>query len=187
MKHSRMGSVIVSGLVLSLMMAIVVPVAWSGTDVYVIYSGKNKKEKKQLIKTFPKNLSVKSYNADLLAVADYSGIQKAVSKFERAAIIIILKDRPVGLLKGATVKKDLVILQSVKTGVSSSQWQLYVLSQGADISTLGDRIKKRVISKEADLEDIEAIRASNLLLIDEGGIKMSQAVSLLVKHHLAGK
>ena len=187
MKQSRNDSVIFSAVCLSLIMVLSASVVWGGTDVYLIYSGKHKAEKKRLIKAFPKEVSVKAYNADLLAVADYSGIQKAVAKFERAKVIVILRDRPVVLLAGATVKKDLFIVQSVKNGVSSSRWQLYLLSKGEDFSTLGEKIKKRIVSTAADLKDIEAVRASDLLLVDEKGIKMAQAVSLLVENHLSGR
>ena len=73
-------------------------VAGSGVDVYIVFAGKDKKEKKAIKKAMPDNLTVKFYNIDLLALADYSGKQKAIAKLEKAKVVVFVKDAPHELL-----------------------------------------------------------------------------------------
>jgi len=160
------------------------PVVWGAADVYLIYSGKNKADKKLFLKAFPKEIKVKAYNADLLAVADYSGIQKAVAKFDRAQVIVVIKDRPMEMLKGAKIKKDLFIVGSVKEEVRSASWRLYVLKDGTDLSTFGDRINKKLITKIEDLGKGKEIRAADVLLVDEKALEVQRVVSHLLKMSL---
>ena len=42
----------------------------AGVDVYFVYAGRDKKESDRLLNELPKELSVKTYNADLLVLAD---------------------------------------------------------------------------------------------------------------------
>ena len=67
--------------------------AWA-VDVYVVYSGREGNLRKSVTNVMSSNLSVKSYNVDLLALADYSGKQKAVGKISRASVVIIVGSRP---------------------------------------------------------------------------------------------
>lgn len=166
------------------MIALAAPLAWGGVDVYLIYSGKNKAEKKALMKALPGNVKVKAYNADLLAVADYSGIQKAVAKFDKANAIVVLKDRPMEMLKGATVNKDLFIIHSIKTGLASTEWKVYVLNNGVDITSFGEVMRKKHIASINDLEDWKTIRSSDVLLVDDKTLEINKVVSHLVTKSL---
>ena len=160
--------------------------AWAGAggvDVYVVYSGKNKQDKSELKKAFANDISVKFYNVDLLAVADYSGKQKAIAKLEKAQIVVIIKDSPMELLHGATFKANLLIVQSVKNTVQSENWTLYVVGKGMNLAGLG-KLKTHNASKKADLVDSEKLRASDAVLVDETGLGINKAVSVIVEQTL---
>ena len=159
------------------------PKAWAdqgSVDVYVAYSGKNKADKNALKKAFRNDISVKFYNVDLLAVADYSGKQKAIGKFERAKIIVILKDSPMELLQGAKLNTDLIIVQSVKNSVQSEKLNLYLVSKGTDLTALGGRAKTHNASNEGDLSDAGVLRSLDVVLVDETSLDINKAVDLIV-------
>lgn len=163
-----------------IIVALTAPLVWGGVDVYLVYSGSNKAQKTAVMDALPKGIKVKAYNADLLAVADYSGIQKAVAKFDNAEAIIILQDRPMEMLRGATVNKDLYIVESLKTGLASSRWKVYLLKKGADLSSFGDFVREKHITSIDDLSDPKAVRASDVLLVDERTLKVQKVLSYLV-------
>ncbi len=157
--------------------------AW-GADVYVVYAGKHKGVKTQLLKVFPKDLSVKTYNVDLLAVSDYSGKQKVLAKFGTARVVVILLDASMQVLRGSTVKADLMIVESVETTVKSDLWTLYVVSKGTDLSKLGKAVKLLNATKPADLADAEVIRSSKVVIVDEKTLSVFGAVSLIAERVL---
>jgi len=136
------------------------------------------------MEAMPKNIKVKAYNADLLAVADYSGIQKAVAKFEKAGVIVVLRDRPVQMLKGATVSKDLIIVNSGKQGVKSSRWTIYLLDNAADLSLFGAGAKRKTVTTMDDLANKDEIRSSAVLIVDEKKLQIQEVVSNLVGQSL---
>lgn len=144
-------------------------------DVYVAYSGKDKKDKRALKKVFPANLSVKFYNVDLLALADYSGKQKAIAKLEKAKLIVFVKDAPHELLEGSTFKKDIVIFNSAKHGVQSESKTLYIVGKG---TTLSDGLKTRTVN-EADLSNSGTLQSVDAVLVN-GSIDIHNAVALVV-------
>jgi len=187
MKSSRIRSLFVKTTIAFLMLSLAAPLTWGGVDVYLIYSGKNKAEKKALMKALPKNIKVKAYNADLLAVADYSGIQKAVSKFEKAGVIVVLRDRPLQLLKGATVSKDLIIVNSKKQGLKSSRWTIYLLDDAEDLSPFGADAKRKTVTNMDDLKNKDEIRSSDVLIVDEQKIQIQKVVSYLVGQSLVSR
>jgi len=109
--------------------ACVSPVAYA-QDVYVIYNSKDKAAKNALVKALPSDFKVKTYNVNLLALADYSGKQKVLAKLERARLIVIFRDKPMRVLKGTKLKRDLVVVESVADSVTSETWRLYVVAAG---------------------------------------------------------
>ena len=159
---------------------LVAPSTVSAVDAYVLYDGKSKKEKKTFLASLPKAISVKSYNVDLLAVADYSGKQKAISKFQRASVIVILLDGPMKILKGATVKKDLIVVNSKMTTVKSGSWRLHVLAKGTDISKLGKRLKTLEASKADALQKFEDLEPVDVVFVD-GGLDLLQAGAIVTE------
>ncbi len=167
--------------VIFLVWAMVFPTAWAeGLDLYVVYTGKQKKEKDQLLNAFPKDLSVKTYNVDLLVLADYSGKQKAVARLEKARMILILQDSPMEGLKGIQVRRALLVVKSVKKTVKSGEWMLHVVAKGTDLADLGDKVKILEATVEGDLEDAKTIRSSEVVLVNEKSLDLFKAVSLIV-------
>lgn len=181
MRFSKIRPLLIKTTVFLVILSFSTPAVWGATDVYLIYSGKNKADKKLFKKAFPKDIKIKTYNADLLAVADYSGIQKAISKFDKAHVIVILNDRPMEMLKGTRLKKTLIIVQSLKKEVASENLRLYILKEGTDLSALGEGIRKKDVASINDLADEKEIRAADVLLIDEKTLEIQQAVSQLIK------
>jgi len=149
--------------------------AGQNIDVYVVFSGKDKKDKNALKKAFSADLSVKFYNIDLLALADYSGKQKAIAKFEKAKVIVFVKDSPHELLEGSTFRKDIVIFNSAKNGVQSEGKTLYIALKG---TTLDGGLKTRNAT-EADLLDSEILQATDAVVVN-GSIDIHHAVALVV-------
>jgi len=154
------------------------PLAW-GADVYVVYAGKDKSNKTQLVKALPSDLSVKAYNVDLLAVSDYSGKQKVLAKFSGARLVVILLDASMLILEGSTVNTGLMIVKSVKQTVRSDEWTVYVVTKGTDLTNLGRTVKILTATRPGDLTDAREIRASNVIVVDEARLGFFKAVSLI--------
>lgn len=155
-------------------------VTWAGLDAYIVYAGKSKAEKKQLLKDLPDDLSVKAYNVDLLAVADYSGKQKVMAKIQRAALIVILHDGPMEILKGFTVKPNLIIVKSLLKTVQSKERTLYVLSKGTDLANLGKRVKTLEATGRGQLQDAKALESADAVVVDESALDILKALSVLM-------
>lgn len=150
-------------------------VAGSGVDVYIVFAGKDKKEKKAIQKALPDNLTVKFYNVDLLALADYSGKQKAIAKLEKAKVVVFVKDAPHELLEGISLATAAVIFNSAKSGVQSSTKTLYVVGTGI---SLGGGLKTHNAT-EADLRNLELLRSTDAVLL-KGTTDIHNAVALVV-------
>lgn len=110
-------------------------------EVYVVYSGKDSQEKQRFLDAFPPEFTVKSYNVDRLRAGDYPEKQKALTMFQNAIVIVFLSDEPMQLFKGSTLSRDLVIVESIMTGVTSIGRTLYVLSQDMDSDHLEKQLK----------------------------------------------
>ena len=174
--------VLVVTFVLSLAPGSTQPSVWAeeGLDVYIIYSGKTRGAIHLLAKSIPKYLSVKSYNANLLVLADYSGKQKAISKFHRARLIVILGDQTLEILESGKLKRALVIVGSTKTNMKSDVKTLYVVSKGTNLDDL--RAKKIITAKDRlDLATLDKVRAVDVVLVDQDRLKIMEAVSLIIE------
>ena len=88
------------------------------------------------------------------------------------------------VLRGSTVKADLMIVESVETTVKSDLWTLYVVSKGTDLSKLGKAVKLLNATKPADLADAEVIRSSKVVIVDEKTLSVFGAVSLIAERVL---
>ena len=153
----------------------------SDLDVYVVFSGKDKKDKKALKAALPANLKVKYYNVDLLAVADYSGKQKAIAKFETAKMIVIVKDSPLELLQGSTFAKSLLVMQGARNSVKSENWTVYVVGKGTDLSALGGNLKTLNAASVEDLSDLGLLQSTDAIFVDESAINIYDAVATIVQ------
>jgi hypothetical protein len=62
-----------------------------GIDIFVVYSGEDKAINKAVKGALKESYQVKSYNVDLLALADYTGKQKVTSKISKAKLVVFVK------------------------------------------------------------------------------------------------
>lgn len=78
-------------------------------DVMVVYTGENKELYKSIKKELSGNLKIKSYNASLLMMADYSGKQKATAKISTAALVVIITEKPMELLGNPEFSNSVIV------------------------------------------------------------------------------
>lgn len=177
MPHKK--RIFIAVLSIVLLWGVLPPVAYGMHDVYVVYAGRNKKDKKQIIKALSQNgIDAKGYNVDLLAIADYSGKQKALSKISKAHIVVIIKDAPIEALAGTRFDHYVMVVDSVKTDIKSRRGKLYVLPKGTGLSNLGSNVRKLEVSNTGDLTNSEKIKSLDVVLVD---LDMSKAVSSIAK------
>lgn len=150
-------------------------------DVYIVYASSDRAAKNELTEALSEGLSVKSYNSNLLALADYSGKQKVMAKLERASVVVILNDGPLDHLAGSVGATDLLLVNTVKTALTSSQRTIHVLDSGTDIASLGGNITAIDASGEADLADRTRVAAANVIFTDGATLTWSRGVSLVIQ------
>lgn len=165
---------------LTLCWTLMTPATSAAVDVYILYDGKSKQTKTTFLEWLHDAISVKSYNVDLLAVADYSGKQKVLTKFNRAKVIVILLDGPMKILEGALLKKGLVIVQSVLGTVKSKKWTLYVLRKGDDLSKIGKGRKTLEATTVEQLQKVEELKPLGVIL-GGGALDPVQAGSIVTE------
>lgn len=154
--------------------------AQADTEVYVVYSARDKADKDKLMKALPKNISIKAFNIDFLAFADYSGKQKIVSKLNRSKMIIFMGDIPMLLLKKAKITTNLLITQSSKQTIRSKDWTLYIFKQERELEGFEDLVQTKLISKLTDLGSYKDLRAMDLLIVNEKAIPLFEVISGVV-------
>ena len=149
-------------------------------DVYILYAGKDSSEKNELMKHLNEKLNVKKYNVDLLALADYSGKQKAVARFGRAKVVVAVKDSPVKILKRTKVGSDLLITASTFKGMGSKRKTLRVVMKGTDLKKLGD-VKTVEVNTAADLKNAKAILAADVVIVDDKAVGLFKATGAILQ------
>ena len=148
--------------------------AASAQDVYVVYSGKDRALKNQIVGAFPEDVKVKQYNADLLALADYTGKQKVVTIISRAEVVVIIGDKTMEVLKKTKIKANVLIVGSVKKNVKSTGTLLYVVSNRTDIRGLtGSKLQ---VNSQADMNDERAVKSSKVIVVNENAVTLPQAI-----------
>ena len=162
----------------------VAPLAARQLDVYVVYGGGDRGFRDELLAALPEGLSVRSYNSNLLALADYSGKQKVLSKLEIARVVVILSASPLEHLEGRLVGTDLVIVSSVSTALTSDGLTLHVLTSGTDVSALGRSVNTLAVGRLADLADEARVRTADVVFVDEGAIGLGRGVALVIQRIL---
>jgi hypothetical protein len=90
LKRKQLLNILASAMFLTL--CFVKPSIAKATDIYLVYSGANKETKEEIQEALPETIEVKSYNAYLLAIADYSGKQKVIAKLSQAKMIVMLDE-----------------------------------------------------------------------------------------------
>lgn len=159
----------------------VAPLTARQIDVYVVYGGGDRNARDELLEALPDGLSVRSYNSNLLALADYSGKQKVLSKLETARVVVILSESALEYLQGRLVGTDLVIVRSVSTALTSDGHTLHVLTSGTDVSALGRSLNTLSVGALADLADEARVRTADVVFIDEGAIGLGRGVALVIQ------
>ncbi len=147
-------------------------------DVYVIYSRKKKEVKNQLVEVLAQKHTVKTYNADLLVVADYSAQHKAVARFGRAQLVVLLPGAPMRALEGSTIRAPLLVAKNVEETVKSEEWILYVVATDTDLTSMADVPEVLEVAAAGDLTD-EAVRAATVVRVDEATIPVARVISLV--------
>ena len=160
---------------------LVAPLTARQVDVYVVYGGGDRNARDELLEALPDGLSVRSYNSNLLALADYSGKQKVLSKLETARVVVILSESALEHLQGRLVGTDLVIVRSVSTALTSDGHTLHVLTSGTDVSALGRSLNTLAVGALADLADEARVRTADVVFIDEGAIGLGRGVALVIQ------
>ncbi|NKB23213.1 MAG: hypothetical protein GKR87_02255 [Kiritimatiellae bacterium] len=113
-----------------------------------------------------------------MALADYSGKQKVVTKFSKATVVVTLRDAPHNALKGIEVSSPLLIVQSAKEGMGTQKQKLYILKKDTDVSSL-EKNTTLEVSSEDDLRNKNNMESSQIIFVDKG-LELSQAVSVIV-------
>jgi len=155
----------------------------AAADVYLLYSGKSRKLKEEIVEGISGDFSVKTYNTGLLGLADYSGLQKVMSKISRARVVVMLFDTTMEAFKGNTFKTNLIVVNSVKTNVKSQNKIRYIVDKSVDVSGLGNDLKISIISSMAELND----NGADVLIIDESTINILKALRAVLKEHSSVK
>lgn len=87
------------------------------TDVFLVYVGGGKSTQQSIKQALPAELKVKSYNASLLAMADYSAKQKAVAKVTKAKLVVFITARPKRLLNDPSIDNSVTIESDAQTEI----------------------------------------------------------------------
>ncbi len=85
-------------------------VSAANVDVYLVYAGTEKAIAKTIKKKLSGDFKVKTYNVDLLALADYSGKQKVASKLAKARVVVLIRDKPGEILSDTSFKTVVEIM-----------------------------------------------------------------------------
>ena len=146
-------------------------------DVYIVYSGKEKKLKNSLVETLPAHLEVKSYNTDLLGLGDYSAVQKVASRLSGAKVVVIVGDGAMTALSNASIRTSLIVVNLANNVIRSTDEVLYVLASGVDSSGLSPDLGTTLVSTEDDIISAE----TDVVVLREGSLALEKAVVVLLK------
>ena len=153
-------------------------------DVYIVYASSDRDAKNELLGALPEGMSAKSYNSNLLALADYSGKQKALSKLERASVVVILNDAPLDHLSGRLADAVVLLVNTIGTELTSNRRTIHVLDSGTDVGALGGNVTAINASGESDLADRTRVEAANIIFVDVGTLTTSRTLSLIIQRLL---
>ena len=150
-------------------------------DVYIVYSSGERAEKDEILAALPGDLQVKTYNADLLVLADYSGKQKVMSKIDGARIALVLGNTTLGYLEGAILARtDLVMVGGVRTSLRSDRATIRVLPRGTSIGALGTDLNVVHAASDADLPSAAEVRSADVVFVNGTTLRMARALALII-------
>lgn len=148
----------------------------AATDVYVVFSSKSTALKKTVAAALKETLSVKTYNVDMLALADYSGKQKVIAKFSRAGVSVILGDAPLDALKGSSFGSHLIITSGAGDELASNKMKVYAIPKGASIPGVS---QDQVVEVSAATALSGGLKSGYVYVLDSG-LSMEDAIKALV-------
>ena len=152
-------------------------------SVYVLYASDSSKQMKELKRTLAEKVTVKSYNVKLLALADYSGKQKAVARFDKSDLVIILGKSALKPMKGSKFQPPVLVLDTSRKGVSSEAQLLYVVNGKTNVQKLGSKVTK-VSADQMGKMTRDAIADTNVVVVDRSS-KTTEWAAVLVGALLA--
>lgn len=155
--------------------------AQASANIFIAYTGTTADLKDKLIKTLPKQIPVKAYNVNLLAIMDFSGRNKALLRMNASRLIIILGDATMKILKNARINTDLLIVQSRQETLRSSRWTLYILGQETSLKDFKPSVKRKKVSKIEDLGSEQDLRALTVLIVDKQSIPLQDVIAEVVE------
>ena len=167
--------------------AVALIVAWAplaaraaGPEIYVVYCGKNKQLKRAVTQALGDGVKAKTYNVDLLGLADYSGVQKAARKLSTARIVAFLGEGSLSPLAGSTLTSDVVVVGTTSNGVKAGGRVQYLLAAGSDTSGLDGGLRTIEASAAADLVGADA----DVVIVAEGTLDLPNALAAVVRARL---
>ena len=150
-------------------------------EVYIVYSSGERAEKDEILRALRGDVSVRTYNADLLVLADYSGKQKVMAKLDLARIALVLGGTSLEYLEGGRLTRaDLLMVSAVRTSLTSDRATTHVVPRGTDISTLGTDLDLAYVASDADLPSAAEIRSADVVLVNGSTLRMPRALALII-------
>ncbi len=153
-------------------------------DLYVVYTSGNRAQKNDLLNALPEDVSVKAYNTNLLALADYSGKQKTIAKLETARIVVILDTGPMEHLQGSLTGPDVIIFNTAEDRLRSTGRTVYVLSGETDLSLLGNQLSVLDLDDQGAREDPSAFRDVDVIVVRRARNEMLGQLSEIIQRFL---
>jgi len=98
---------------------VVIPSHSFAQDIYIVYAGTDKNIQKELKSVLSENFKVKSFNVGLLAMADYTGKQKAITKISKAKVVVLINEKPAELLGDAEFASVVTVSSSSRSAIDA--------------------------------------------------------------------
>lgn len=134
------------------------------TDLFVVYTSKSRDDRDRLVTALPDGLQVQTYNSDILAIADYSGKQKALARLDRARIIVVLGDRAAERLGTGDVQSGILLVESEHRGLNTTAWTVRIVPR--DRAARGAGASVVDISDPNQIPDAGVLRAADVVTFD---------------------
>ncbi len=161
--------------------AVASPAIAQHVDLYVLYTSRDRVQKNELLSALPGDLSVKAYNTNLLALADYSGKQRAMTKLETARIVVILNTGPMEHLQGRLTGPDVIIFNSAEDRLRSNSRTVHVVSRGTDMSVLGGQLRVLDLDAQGTLEDPSVLRDADVISVRSAEHEMLDQLAEIIQ------
>ncbi|MFB6346619.1 MAG: hypothetical protein ABEK50_12745 [bacterium] len=152
-------------------------------DVYLLFSSSDKKMKNNIADALPDDINVKEFNVDSLALADYSGKQKAAAKINNAKATVFIGDAPSKLLSDQTFKLPVDVHQSTLRKITVKNNPLInVISAGTDVNE--KKLSVVTVSSKSEVGELDPGNVDVVKVETSDGFSLADAQSALVQNHL---